>query len=74
MAQLVCLLYGQSVTIILMSLVMRKPMFCICENKGADKLHSNCEADQRLCFRYMDSIIIPLLSKSTKFAASRHLL
>ena len=32
------------------------------ENKGADQLRSNCEADQRLCFRYMDSAI-PLLLK-----------
>ena len=42
---------------------MRKPAFCICENKDADQLRSNCAADQRLCFRYTDSII-PLLSKS----------
>ena len=34
-----------------MSLVMRKPGFCICGNR---------EADQRLCFRYIDSTI-PLL-------------
>ena len=46
-----------------MSLVMKKPDFCLCENKDADQLHSNCEADQRLCFRYLDSTI-PLLSKS----------
>ena len=37
--------------------------FCICENKDADQLRGNREADQRLCFRYMDSTI-PLLSKS----------
>ena len=36
-----------------MSLVVRKPVFCICENK---------DADQRLCFRYIDSTI-PLLPK-----------
>ena len=42
---------------------MRKPDFCLCENKGADQLRSNCEADQRLCFRYTDSTI-PFLSKS----------
>ena len=42
---------------------MRKPAFCICENKDADQLRSNCAADQRLCFRYMDNTI-PLLSKS----------
>ena len=36
---------------------MGKPTICIGENKGADQLRSNCEADQRLCFRYMDSKI-----------------
>ena len=45
------------------SLVMRKPAFCICENKDADQLRGNREADQRLCFRYTDSTI-PLLPKS----------
>ena len=43
-----------------MSLVMRKPAFCISENKAADQLRSNCAADQRLCFRYTDSTI-PLI-------------
>ena len=33
-----------------MSRVMRKSAFCICENKNADQLHGNSEADQRLCF------------------------
>ena len=42
---------------------MIKPDFCICENKGADQLRGNREADQRLCFRYTDSTI-SLLSKS----------
>ena len=42
---------------------MRKPAFCICENKDADQLCGNSEADQRLCFRYIDSTI-PLLPKS----------
>ena len=42
--------------------VMRKPTFCICENKGADQLRGNREADQRLCFRYTGSTIT-LLSK-----------
>ena len=36
---------------------MGKPTICIGENKGADQLRSNREADQRLCFRYMDSTI-----------------
>ena len=42
---------------------MRKPAFCIYENKDADQLRGNREADQRLCFRYTDSTT-PLLSKS----------
>ena len=46
-----------------MSLVMRKPAFCICENKDADQLPSNCAADQGLCLRYIETKI-PLLSKS----------
>ena len=53
------LVYG----LIYMSHDVRKPAFCICENKDADQLRGNREADQRLCFRYMDSTI-PLLSKS----------
>ena len=44
-----------------LSRIMRKTDFCLCENKGADQLRSNCEADQRLCFRYTDSIISLLL-------------
>ena len=42
---------------------MGKPTICMCENKGADQLRGNREADQRLCFRYSDSTI-PLLLKS----------
>ena len=43
---------------------MRKHVFCIYENKGADQLRGNHAADQRLCFRsgYIVSII-PLLRK-----------
>ena len=44
-------------------IVMGKPKFCICENKDADQLRGYREADQRLCFRCIDSTI-PLLSKS----------
>ena len=36
---------------------MRKPAFCICENKDADQLRSNCKADQRLCFRNTDFLL-----------------
>ena len=43
---------------------MRKLAFLyICENKDADQLRGNREADQRLCFRYTDSTI-HLLPKS----------
>ena len=41
---------------------MRKTTFCICENKDAEQLRDNHEADQRLWFRYIDSTI-HLLSK-----------
>ena len=40
-----------------------KTRFCLCENKGADQLCSNCIADQRLCFRYADRTIPPGLRK-----------
>ena len=43
---------------------MGKLTICIGENKGADQLRSNCEADQRLCFRYSDRKKNPLLSDS----------
>ena len=46
-----------------MGLVLRKPDVCICENKDADQLRGNREADQRLFFRYTDRTI-PLLPKS----------
>ena len=47
---------------------MRKPTICICENKDADQLRGNSEADQCLCFRYSDSTIPPLLnSKISSF-------
>ena len=45
-----------------MNRVMRKPTFQIGENKDADQLRGHREADQRLCFRYIDSTI-PLLPK-----------
>ena len=54
-----------------MSRVMRKPTFCICKNKDADQLPGNCEADQRLSFRYQ--IVQFLYFLHTKFQASSHL-
>ena len=48
---------------------MGKPTVCIGENKDADQLRGNREADQCLCFRYWDSAI-PLLLKSEILASS----
>ena len=48
---------------------MRKPTFCICENKGADQLRSNCKADQHLCFRYTDSTMPVLFQPLAIFCA-----
>ena len=41
---------------------MRKADYCLCDNKGADQLH-----DQRLSFRYTDSIIHLLKSEVLSF-------
>ena len=38
-----------------MSHLMGKQTICIGENKDADQLRGNREADQRLCFRSSDS-------------------
>ena len=51
---------------------MGKPTICIGENKGADQLRGNREADQRLRFRYSDSTI-PLLLTSEFQASSSFL-
>ena len=51
-----------------MSRLMGKPTICIGENKGADQLRGNREADQRLCFRNTDSTLHLLLqSKISSF-------
>ena len=34
-----------------------KLAFCICENKGADKLHGNCEADLHFYYLNIDRTI-----------------
>ena len=54
-----------------MSRVMRKPAFCLCENKDADQLRGNREADQRLCFA--TRIVQSLYYLNPKFQASSHL-
>ena len=50
----------------------RKPPFCICENKDADQLRGNREADQRLVFA--TRIIESLYFLNPKLQASSHLL
>ena len=51
-----------------LSRIVRKPDFCLGENKGADQLRGNREADQRLCFRYTDSIFrLLLISEISSF-------
>ena len=66
-----------------LSLVVRKPAFCICENKDADQLRSNCTADQRLCsvtakliraFVLAIRIVQSRYYLNPKFQASSHLL
>ena len=49
--------HNDQINVKYLSRVMRKPGFCLCENKDADQLCSN---DQRLCFHYTDRRI-PLL-------------
>ena len=48
---------------------MGKPTICISENKGADQLRGNREADQCLCFRYSDTVKF-LFHLNPKFQAS----
>ena len=45
---------------------MGKPIICICVIKGTDQLRGNREADQCLCFLYMDRVL-PLLAKIQNF-------
>ena len=47
---------------------MRKPVQCLCENKGSDQLCSNCTADQRLF--YATGIVQLSLTLNLKFQAS----
>ena len=54
-----------------LSRIVRKPDFCLRENKGADQLCSNCEADQCLCFCYTVQFLFFL---NPQFQASNLLL
>ena len=49
---------------------MRKPTICIGENKDADQLRGNREADQRLCFRFATRIVQFLFYLNPEFQAS----
>ena len=59
-----------------LSCIMRKPDFCLCVNKGADQLCSNCNCttDQRLPFSLHGSIVQLLFFFYTKFQVSSQLL
>ena len=59
-------------SILNLSLVMRKPVFCICENKDADQLRGNSEADQ--LFVFATWIVQSLFYLNPKFQASGYLL
>ena len=63
-----CLVLGLKLSVFNLSLCVRKPTICMGENKDADQLRGNREADQRLCFRYTDSTFPPLLI--SKFSRS----
>ena len=58
----ICFLISNNCLIYYMSPGVRKPTICIYENIDADQLRGSREADQRLCFPYLDSTI-PLLPK-----------
>ena len=53
-----------------MSLVIRKPAFCICENKDADQFRGDREADH--AFVFATRIVQLLYFLNTKFQASSH--
>ena len=55
-----------------MSRVVRKQTFFICENKDADQLRDNREADQSL-FTWIVQSLYFLKFQSPKFQASSHL-
>ena len=60
-------LLNQSSRTIYLSRLMGKPTICIGENKDADQLRGNREADQRLCFRYFLFFLNPKFQASSSF-------
>ena len=58
-----------------MSLVVRKPAFCICENKDADQLRSNCLTAQLIsAFVFATRIVQSHYFLNPKFQGSSYLL
>ena len=59
---------------------VRKNIFCICENKGADQLHSNAQisctvtTQMNCAFVFATQIVQSLYFPNLKFQASNHLL
>ena len=52
---------------------MRKPAFCICENKGAHQLHGNHAADQRHYGIFATYIVQSLFYLNPKYQAFSYL-
>ena len=57
-----------------LSRVVRKPAFCICENKDADQLRGKVTAKLISAFVFATRIVQSLLYLNSKFQASSHLL
>ena len=57
-----------------MSRVVRKPAFCICENKDADQLRGKLTTKLISAFIFTTRIVLSLYSLNPKFQASIHLL
>ena len=49
---------------------MRKPTFCICENKDTDQLGGNRKADEGHCFHYRNTVVQFFYLLNPKFLAS----
>ena len=60
------------VKLIYLSLVMRKPAFCICENKDADQLRGNAKLIS--AFVFATRLVQSFCFLNPKFQASSHLL
>ena len=60
-------------SILHLSRIMRKPAFCICENKGEDQLGSAETMKLISAFVFATYIVLSLYPVSPKFQASSHL-